>query len=130
MAVRLRLQHQEEIRLKIRGSQLINLVQQYAFTGKYNNFDVEPKRIDAALGLLRKVVPDLASIEVNDRKEGWADTLRRLADQSRVIAEIPPGGALPSSDNPVVIAHDPQVVDAMPADAAVQLTQRNADMDE
>ena len=75
--------HQEEIREKIRGSQLLNLVQAYALKGKYRGKDVEPKRVDAALGLLRKLVPDMSSQEITDRREGWIDVMKRLAETEK-----------------------------------------------
>src|SRR5690348_14395512 len=73
-------QHQEEIRQKIRGSQLLNLVQSYALSGKYRNQSVEGKRIEAALGLLRKLVPDLSSQELTDKRGDWLDVMKRVAE--------------------------------------------------
>lgn len=75
----LRIQHQDEIRAKIKGSQLTNLVQAYALTGKYNGNPVEPKRIDAALGLLKKLAPDLASVDSNVTvQSSFIDALKRI----------------------------------------------------
>src|SRR4051812_12581106 len=77
----LRIQHQDEIRAKIKGSQLCNLVQEYALTGKYNGVQVEPKRIDAALGLLKKLAPDLASVDSTVTVQStFVDALKRIAD--------------------------------------------------
>jgi hypothetical protein len=61
MAARLRTQHQDEVRAKIQSAQLINRLSAIAsgeVTGE--NLGVQ---VQAALGLLKKVVPDLASVQ-------------------------------------------------------------------
>lgn len=65
MAARIkRLYHPDEIKEKIKTSQLINLLTAVALTGKDpQGFPVTPVRIDAAKTLLKKVVPDLAAVE-------------------------------------------------------------------
>ncbi len=73
--------HQDEIREKIRGSQLLNVIQSYALKGNYRGKPIEAKRIDAALGLLRKLVPDLSSQEITDKREGWIEAMKRLAGE-------------------------------------------------
>ena len=55
MAARLRLPHQEEVRAKIQASQLINALTNHVF-GKN---EMKATQVTAALGLLRKSVPDL-----------------------------------------------------------------------
>ena len=90
----LRVQHQEEIRAKIRGSQLINLVQDYALTGEYQKKQIEGKRIDAALGLLRKLVPDLASTEIKATVSHWTDAIRKVSQADQQVA--------PAEDRPAV----------------------------
>jgi hypothetical protein len=62
MAARLRPRHQDEIRAKIQGTQLIKFLQEYALGEKKGK--VEKARITAALGLLKKVAPDLCSTEL------------------------------------------------------------------
>jgi len=57
MAARLRRYHQQEVREKIRASQLINVLQDHAF-GKRN---LQATQVTAALGLLKKCLPDLNS---------------------------------------------------------------------
>lgn len=57
------LRHQEDVRAKIQGVHLIKFLQDYAL-GKYKG-DVAKSRVTAALGLLRKVSPDLSSTELS-----------------------------------------------------------------
>ena len=40
---------------------------------------INPKRVDAALGLLRKALPDLASAELSVNVAHFTDTLARIA---------------------------------------------------
>jgi len=58
MAARLRPRHQDEIREKIRASQLINRLTDHV-DGKV---ELSASQVTAALGLLKKCVPDLAAI--------------------------------------------------------------------
>lgn len=61
MAARtLRPRHQDDIRAKIQSSQLINFLHNH-IDGKLEN--VDSSRVTAALGLLKKTVPDLSAIE-------------------------------------------------------------------
>lgn len=61
MAARLRAKHQDEIRLKIQASQLINVLQNHAL-GKTK--DLAPSRIKAIEILLRKSMPDLTQVDM------------------------------------------------------------------
>ena len=54
MAARLRARHQDEIRLKIQVSQLINVLQEHALRGRKK---VAPSRLDAAKFLISRVLP-------------------------------------------------------------------------
>lgn len=60
MAVRKRLYHPEEVREKIRTSQLVNRLNQFVM-GK---IELSPHQVSAALGLIKKTMPDLANIEL------------------------------------------------------------------
>lgn len=63
MAVRLNLRHQDMIREKIKGSQLVNVLSNHAL-GKQ---ELGSTQVTAALGLLKKVIPDLkATDHTND----------------------------------------------------------------
>lgn len=62
MAARMNKLHQEDVRSKIQASQLINVLQNHALKGT-KNFD--PTRMKAIEILLRKSLPDLASIELS-----------------------------------------------------------------
>jgi len=70
MAARLKPFHENEVRAKIQGSQLVNMLQEVALTGLYNDQNVAPERMRAAEILLRKVLPDLKAMEV----QGQVDT--------------------------------------------------------
>lgn len=52
MAARLNPRHQDAIRARIQGSQLVNLLQNHALKGS----DVDPSRLEAAKFLLHKVL--------------------------------------------------------------------------
>jgi hypothetical protein len=61
MAVRKRLYHPDEVRAKIKTSQLINRLNDHALADK----EIMTKgQVAAALGLLKKSVPDMASVEL------------------------------------------------------------------
>jgi hypothetical protein len=66
MAARLNPRHQEMVREKIRGSQLVNALQKHAL-GKLHMKDTQ---IRAALGLLAKTLPDLQRTELTGRDGG------------------------------------------------------------
>jgi len=70
MAARLKPYHEQEVRDKIQGGQLVNLLQQIALEGKYNGEKVATERIRAAEILLKKILPDLKALE----HEGFVDT--------------------------------------------------------
>lgn len=59
MAARLNPRHQEMVREKIRASQLINRLEDHVLEGK----ELTATQVTSALGLLKKCVPDLKSIE-------------------------------------------------------------------
>ncbi len=79
MATRLNKRHQEAIREKIRGSQLVNVIEKHVFDEyKAGEKRLEPSQITAAMGLLKKVVPDLQATEIDatvqdDRVESMSD---------------------------------------------------------
>lgn len=67
MAARtVKIRHDEETRAKIQTSQLINRLEDHIL----NNLDLKPTQVTAALGLLKKTLPDLANVELsgNDDK--------------------------------------------------------------
>lgn len=61
MAARLRKTHQDEVRLKIQASQLINVLQKHAL-GEENS-EISQTRLKAIEILLRKSVPDLSAVQ-------------------------------------------------------------------
>lgn len=65
MAARLNRRHQDMVRDKIKTSQLINRLQDYVLGNKNQGVVVElsASQVTAALGLLKKCVPDLSSAE-------------------------------------------------------------------
>jgi hypothetical protein len=69
MAARLRAKHQDEVRLKIQTSQLINRVQDYAM-GKLSDEEVSSNRLNAIKLLLSKSLPDLQSVEITGEGGG------------------------------------------------------------
>jgi len=61
MAARIRKTHQDDVRAKIQGSQLVNRLQDHVL-GKV---DLTATQVTAAMGLLKKVVPDLSAVELS-----------------------------------------------------------------
>ena len=61
MAVRKRLYHPEEVREKIRTSQLVNRLNAYA----NSKVELAPAQVTAILGLLKKTMPDLQAITIS-----------------------------------------------------------------
>lgn len=66
MAVRNKLRHDENTRGKIQASQIINRLQGHV-NGK---IELSATQVSAGLGLLRKVLPDLASTALTDKNGG------------------------------------------------------------
>ncbi len=60
MAARLRLKHQDEVREKIRASQLVNRLEDHVL----GEVEMTSTQVSAALGLLKKCVPDLQATEL------------------------------------------------------------------
>lgn len=56
-------------------------------------------RAMVALGLLRKVLPDLASTELEDKREGYAMLLQRIAQAKQ---ELTPSQPEPAQEQPSV----------------------------
>ncbi len=59
MAARLRVRHQDEVREKIRASQLVNRLEDHVL----GTVEMTSTQVSAALGLLKKCVPDLQAVE-------------------------------------------------------------------
>lgn len=85
MAARLHARHQREIREKIQASNLLAFLQKFVETGKdAQQNEVNPARVTAALGLLKKCIPDLSSVEHSGEVE------------HRYVAEVP--AVIPDAD--------------------------------
>lgn len=62
MAARInKIRHDDETRAKIKTSQLINRLEGHVL----GEFDMKPTQVQAALGLLKKTIPDLSQSDVN-----------------------------------------------------------------
>jgi hypothetical protein len=61
MAARLRKTHQEDVRSKIQTSQLINRLTDHVF----DRAEMTKTQVSAAMGLLRKTLPDLSCVELS-----------------------------------------------------------------
>ncbi len=81
MAIRKRLFHPEEVRQKIRTSQLVNRLNSFV----NGEIELSPHQVTAALGLIRKTMPDLSamahsgSIETTKPEELSDDRLAHIA---------------------------------------------------
>ena len=63
MAERLRKTHQDDVRAKIKVSNLLTRVQKYA-DGELTDEDISPNRLNAIKLLLSKALPDLSSVQI------------------------------------------------------------------
>jgi hypothetical protein len=68
MAARLRKTHQDDVRTKIKVTELINRVQDYAL-GILDDTDVSSNRLNAIKMLLAKTLPDLSSVQITGDEE-------------------------------------------------------------
>jgi hypothetical protein len=63
MAARLRKTHQDDVRTKIKVSNLLDRVEKYAM-GELSDEDISSNRLNAIKLLLAKTLPDLTSVEI------------------------------------------------------------------
>jgi hypothetical protein len=56
-----KIRHDDETRAKIQASQLINRLQDHVLS----DLDLKPTQVQAALGLLKKTLPDLTATELS-----------------------------------------------------------------
>lgn len=75
-----KIRHDENTKAKIQASQLVNRLQDYIF----GRCKMEPAAVSAALGLLRKTLPDLSSVESKNETT------------VRYVARIPEKAATPT----------------------------------
>lgn len=85
MAARtVKIRHDDKTREKIQASQLVNRLQDHVF-GKV---DMKPTQVNAALGLLKKSIPDLSAIEAkHDVSDTLADLLKAVDGRTRGIPQ-------------------------------------------
>jgi hypothetical protein len=92
MAARLNPEHDERTREKIRTSQLINRLNSLV-SGEIDPASMPPHAVTAALGLLKKVLPDLQATTISGDQDNplrVAPDLSRLnPEQLRALASIP-----------------------------------------
>ena len=70
MAARIRhIKHQNDVREKIRASQLVNRLENHVL----GDAKLEASQVTAALGLLKKCVPDLQATELTGKDGGPVD---------------------------------------------------------
>jgi hypothetical protein len=77
MAARLRKTHQDDVRTKIKVTELINRVQDYAL-GKLEDADVSSNRLNAIKMLLAKALPDLSSVEITGNQDKPLQTITHI----------------------------------------------------
>lgn len=68
MAARIRKSHQDDIRTKIKVSNLITRVQKYA-DGELTDEDISPNRLNAIKLLLAKTLPDLSTVTLQGNSD-------------------------------------------------------------
>ena len=69
MAARIKaVKHQDDVRARIKVSNLLDRVQKYA-NGQLTDDDISPNRLNAIKLLLAKTLPDLSSVEHSGNKD-------------------------------------------------------------
>lgn len=88
MAARLNKAHQEDVRLKIKTSQLVNRLQGYALGEIDDNtkekIELDAGRIKAIEVLLRKTLPDLSNVSIT----GDAENPVSVVTEIKLVAAI------------------------------------------
>jgi hypothetical protein len=74
MAERLRKMHQDDVRAKIKTSQLINRLEDHALNG----LELSATQIKAIEVLIRKTLPDLSSVEMSGEDGGPIETVQKI----------------------------------------------------
>ena len=93
MAARInKIRHDDETRLKIKTSQLINRLQDHVL----GDLDLKPTQVQSALGLLKKTIPDLSQSDTTITNI----VVRELSDNelTSIAAGSSDGTAEPSLD--------------------------------
>lgn len=73
MAIRKTLSHDSKTRERIRTSQLINRLEKFVLSetdGENGKVELSPAQVSAALGLIKKTLPDLAQVDGNVNHSG------------------------------------------------------------
>jgi hypothetical protein len=80
--------HQDDVRAKIQTSQLINRLSDHVF-GKV---ELSASQVSAAMGLIKKTLPDLSSVEMTGRDggpiESAVDVRGLSSDQLKALASV------------------------------------------
>jgi len=86
MAARLNKAHQDDVRLKIKTSQLVNRLQDFALGGVDGKggelIEIDAPRLKAIEILLRKSLPDLSAVDINAEVSGQLQIIISSADAS------------------------------------------------
>lgn len=69
--------HQDDVRTKIKVTELINRVQAYAL-GELSDEDVSSTRLNAIKMLLAKTIPDLSSVEITGDAENPINVITHI----------------------------------------------------
>jgi len=86
MAARLNAAHQDDVRLKIKTSQLVNRLQDFALDGvdpkTKEPITIDAGRLKAIEVLLRKSLPDLAAVTISGAGENGEHLHKVTADEA------------------------------------------------
>lgn len=74
MAARIRKQHQDEVRAKIKASALVTRLHNIAM----GEVVADPTQVSAAKALLNKVLPDLKAVEVTNDEDNPIQHVHRI----------------------------------------------------
>jgi len=82
MAIRKKLNHDDRTREKIRTSQLINRLTKHILGTSGGDDEMSPSQVTAALGLIKKTLPDLAATHnTTDEGKTFEEWLDEISDE-------------------------------------------------
>ena len=101
MAARLNAAHQEDVRLKIKTSQLVNRLQDFALDGNDPKtgqpIEIDSARLKAIEILLRKSLPDLSAVTLSGAGENGEHLHKMSADAAFAAFTAAMGGNAPGT---------------------------------
>jgi hypothetical protein len=78
-------EYQNKLRVRIKASRILEMLNDHVING----VEMSASRVQAGLGLLRKVLPELASTEVKAQVTHWTDAITRVSQADQQVTPSP-----------------------------------------